>query len=309
MAEAATITATRVPLSSRTTFDDSSPTYITHASAPFLGTFRPEQPLSMFNGKSGASVNGTWKLRIQDSFAGDTGTLVCWSLNVNQTAPPYPPNVAVFRPSTGRWFFSGLPSVDWGGTGDMPVPGDYNGDGIRDVAVFRPSNGTWYVNGGATVVWGAPGDIPVPADYDGDHITDMAVFRPSAGIFYVRNVGAFTWGLPGDLPVVGDYNGDGFADVAVYRPSNGTWYIRDIGTFVYGFAADIPVPADYDGNGVTDIAVFRPADRDLVDQGISEHRSGGSRATCRCRWIATATGARSSASSAARPACGSSRTT
>ena len=55
------------PLTSRTTFDDSAANYIAHGSAPFVGSFRPEQPLSAFNGKSGAAANGTWKLRIVDS--------------------------------------------------------------------------------------------------------------------------------------------------------------------------------------------------------------------------------------------------
>jgi subtilisin-like proprotein convertase family protein len=247
------------PTTSRTTFDDSVANPISVGTAPFVGSFRPEQPLASFNGKSGSGANGTWKLRVSDDANLDTGTLLCWSISINQQVLPQPPGVGVYRPTTGRWYINGIPPIDWGLTGDMPVPGDYNGDGIRDVAVFRPSNGTWYVNGGITAQWGLPGDIPVPADYNGDHITDMAVFRPSAGVFFVRNIGTFSWGLPGDLPVVGDYNGDGLADLAVYRPSNGTWYIRNIGTFPYGLTGDIPVPADYDGNGVTDIAVFRPA--------------------------------------------------
>ncbi|MEP6919071.1 MAG: proprotein convertase P-domain-containing protein, partial [Acidobacteriota bacterium] len=160
------------PVTSRTTFDDSVADAIGAGAAPFVGSYRPEQPLASFNGKSGSGANGTWKLRINDTANLDTGTLMCWSLSINQQTPPQPPNVGVFRPTTGRFYINGIPAIDWGYTGDMPVPGDYNGDGIRDVAVFRPSNGTWYVNGGITAVWGLPGDIPAPADYDGDHITD-----------------------------------------------------------------------------------------------------------------------------------------
>ncbi|MCO5333935.1 MAG: hypothetical protein M9893_07970 [Pyrinomonadaceae bacterium] len=33
----------------------------------------------------------------------------------------------------------------FGTTGDVPSPGDYDGDGKADVAVFRPTGSTWYV--------------------------------------------------------------------------------------------------------------------------------------------------------------------
>ena len=142
------------PLGARSTFDDGASTLMTAGAAPFVGRFRPEQPLSTFNGKSGGAANGMWRLRITDDFQADQGNLVCWSLHFNQPPgppPPDPTNLAVFRPSIGRWFLTGQPPIDWGVAGDMPVPGDYNGDGIRDVAVFRPSNGTWFINGGATL--------------------------------------------------------------------------------------------------------------------------------------------------------------
>jgi subtilisin-like proprotein convertase family protein len=88
------------PLTSRTTFDDSAANYITHGSAPFTGRFRPEKPLTAFNGKSGAAANGTWKLRFVDGFAGDTGNLLCWSLNINTSTPVAPPTSLTATAST-----------------------------------------------------------------------------------------------------------------------------------------------------------------------------------------------------------------
>jgi subtilisin family serine protease len=59
-----------------TILDDAASTALAYGSAPFAGTFRPEAPLSQFNGFNSA---GLWKLWIQD-VGPHSGTLVSWSL-------------------------------------------------------------------------------------------------------------------------------------------------------------------------------------------------------------------------------------
>jgi subtilisin-like proprotein convertase family protein len=63
---------------SRTTFDDAAATSITSGTAPFVGTFRPQSPLSAFIGNT--TVNGNWRLHIADGYGGSLGTLRAWSL-------------------------------------------------------------------------------------------------------------------------------------------------------------------------------------------------------------------------------------
>lgn len=60
------------------------------ASAPFTGSWKPNSPLAAFNGDT---ISGTWTLRVQDFFVGDTGNIRAWSLNivpVTCAAPPAP---------------------------------------------------------------------------------------------------------------------------------------------------------------------------------------------------------------------------
>ena len=220
-------------------------------------------------------------------------------------------DIAFRRPSTKYWYIKNSSGVDlftensdgitrkrFGlQSTDLPVPADYNGDGITDIAFRRPSNKTWVIlnspgaavnfndsndDGIQEVIFGSQEeDIPVPCDYNGDGIADIAVRRPSTQFWYIKNspgdkvnynsdredgIQRIRFGLQsGDIPVPGDYDNDGICDLAVRRPSNQHWYIKrsSDGNIIranFGLrATDIPIPADYDGDGATDIAVRRPS--------------------------------------------------
>jgi surface protein len=62
-----------------TNLDDSTSVAISDGSAPFNGTYRPEEPLSGLNGKS---ANGTWQLEVEDTVNEDGGSLNTWSVTI-----------------------------------------------------------------------------------------------------------------------------------------------------------------------------------------------------------------------------------
>ena len=79
-------------------------------------------------------------------------------------------------------------------------------------------------------------DVPIPGDFDGNGVTDIAVFRPSTSQWFVtlRNAAGtmigsrtFAYGLIDllDIPVLGDFDGNGVTDVAVFRPATAQWLI------------------------------------------------------------------------------------
>lgn len=84
-----------------TRFDDEAATAVTNGTAPFSGSYRPEQPLSAFDGRS---LHGVWTLTVSDDFPGETGTLDGWALDIDSTScagamssPRFPPCYEVGR--------------------------------------------------------------------------------------------------------------------------------------------------------------------------------------------------------------------
>lgn len=65
-----------------TTFDDDAELAIFQGDSPFKGSYRPEEPLSLFRGATGSQLNGLWRLRVFDTVQGQSGFLACWCLKL-----------------------------------------------------------------------------------------------------------------------------------------------------------------------------------------------------------------------------------
>jgi hypothetical protein len=95
------------------------------------------------------------------------------------------------RDGDGKW----NPSVDarysFGNPDDIPLLGDWNGDGIQEIGVFR--KGSWYL------------------DYDGNGLWEPAQDK------------RYLFGNPYTIPLIGDWNQDGKDEIGVFE--KGVWYL------------------------------------------------------------------------------------
>lgn len=207
----------------------------------------------------------------------------------------------VFRQRAGAaplWQLSNSPTGDaplisfgWGNpTGDFPMAGDWNGDGIDTVGLFRSTGGgpnTFYLASANAATGGNPttftlgnfGDVPIAGDWNADGVDTVGLVRQGAGapewILSPANATVsagfvnFGFGNAGDQPLTGDWNADSTDTAGIFRRTGeGTgWAVASANTagggsprgFQFGNLDDLPVAGDWDANGSDTAAVVRPA--------------------------------------------------
>ena len=203
----------------------------------------------------------------------------------------------VDRNASGGWSGATLDGLySFGQPGDVPVTGDWNGDGRGKIGFFRPSTGMWLLDYNGDGGWSGPasdrmyffgqnGDTPVVGDWNASGTAKIGFFRPSTGMWLLDYDGNGQWNGPnadrqyylgqnGDRPVAGDWNGDGRFKIGIFRPSapdQGMWLLDYNGNgvwdgdatdrhFYFGeVAGDEPVVGRWQANGPHRVGFFRTA--------------------------------------------------
>lgn len=101
---------------------------VTQAWAPFSGTYKPMGQMGRVN--NGQNGNGTWTLRVIDTYPADAGTMISWSLTFGNNPANYfyitESNLPIFVINIGNQSIPDEPRI----MGDMGVI--WNGDGNRN---------------------------------------------------------------------------------------------------------------------------------------------------------------------------------
>jgi len=124
---------------------------------------------------------------------------------------------------------------------NIPIAGDWDGDGDDDIGGFNPGNNKFYLyqlnleSESATsykdVPFGVSGDKPIIGDWDADSDDDIGVSRDFDSeyennlVFYFdldisgnqSDLTPISFGNNGDVGVIGDWDNDGDDDVGLYR--------------------------------------------------------------------------------------------
>ncbi|MDD5466391.1 MAG: VCBS repeat-containing protein [Anaerolineales bacterium] len=141
--------------------------------------------------------------------------------------------------SDGVWILGGtkddVRQVRFGQSGDIPLTGDWDGDGLTDLGVFREDGNLWLLdinqdgNADFEYVLGKPESesIPVVGDWDGNGIDSPGWYDPIEQSWYLynqfgdnqRNWPVIQFGMDDAVPLVGDWDGDGRDTPGVVQPA------------------------------------------------------------------------------------------
>jgi hypothetical protein len=140
--------------------------------------------------------------------------------------------LGVYDPMTRQFSFYSVhgaqvrPTRTFGAPGDLPIIGDWNGDGVDDIGTYTPATTTftmlWPDGSVVSKMFGQPDDTPLVGDWNGDGVDEIGTFRPTDHTFYFDTASgprAISYGTIRTLPVVGDWNGDGSDTPGIVKAS------------------------------------------------------------------------------------------
>ena len=230
------------------------------------------QPLSLVASPNSGYTFSGWSGHLQGTtnpqsltMDGPKSVTAIFTQAAGQATGKIHPSFGIFR--TGSWYFDGNGNGGWDGSeidiwvnafggfrDDIPVVGDWNGNGLINIGIYR--NGQWYLDADGDGTFndcsqdrcvkefgGLRGDIPVAGDWTGDGKSKLGIYRSGQWFFDKNNNGVWDGcgidtcidafgGLKDDIPVIGDWNQGGKDKIGIYR--KGQWLL------------------DLNGNGVWD---------------------------------------------------------
>jgi subtilisin family serine protease len=205
--------------------------------------------------------------------------------------------VGMFRPGDKAWYLrntnsSGATDVSFGFSfehpAEVPLTGDWNGDGIDTIGIYRPGTGQFLLRNSSsagpadlsfTYTQSNPAQIPVAGDWNGDGIDTIGLYVPvvgawseGEGVFHLRNSNsagapdhsfAYNFANANEIPLTGDWDGDGDDTIGLYQPVVGEWsegegmfHLRNANSsgethhsFAYNWANPQEIPATGDWDG------------------------------------------------------------
>jgi hypothetical protein len=118
---------------------------------------------------------------------------------------------------------AGSNTFTFGQGGDLPIAGDWDGNGVDGVGLFRGGNATFFLSNGfdgvidiKPFIFGIVGGKPIAGDWNGDGIETIGVYNPTTGVMSLNNTNSagngvgdlvFNFGQKGDTPLAGDWDG------------------------------------------------------------------------------------------------------